>query len=127
MENLEQYVQDFSGCSLVVSHDRAFLDLTCDELFVLDMEGNISFYPGPYSEWRAFEQAKKEQAKKEQVKKEEAQQKALSEKQRKKTRGFLTEKREKRTQLQGKKGAEGAQYNYGSPSYPADELGREFF
>lgn len=72
MENLEQYVQDFSGCTLVVSHDRAFLDLTCDELFVLDMEGNISFYPGPYSEWRAFEQAKKE----------EAQQKALAEKQR---------------------------------------------
>ncbi|HKM06268.1 MAG TPA: ABC-F family ATP-binding cassette domain-containing protein [Sphaerochaeta sp.] len=62
MENLEQYVQDFSGCTLVVSHDRAFLDLTCDELFVLDMEGNIVFYPGPYSEWRAFEQEKKEQA-----------------------------------------------------------------
>ncbi len=72
MENLEQYVQDFSGCSLVVSHDRAFLDLTCDELFVLDMEGNISFYPGPYSEWREFEQAKREQA----------QQKALAERQR---------------------------------------------
>ena len=62
MENLEQYVQDFSGCTLVVSHDRAFLDLTCDELFVLDMEGNIVSYPGPYSEWRAFEQDKKEQA-----------------------------------------------------------------
>ncbi|HKL57474.1 MAG TPA: ATP-binding cassette domain-containing protein, partial [Sphaerochaeta sp.] len=60
MENLEQYVQDFSGCSLVVSHERAFLDLTCDELFVFDMEGNISFYPGPYSEWRAFELEKKE-------------------------------------------------------------------
>ena len=71
MENLEQYVQDFSGCTLVVSHDRAFLDLTCDELFVLDMEGNISFYPGPYSEWRVFEQAKRE----------EAQLKALAEKQ----------------------------------------------
>ncbi|MGB4407044.1 MAG: ABC-F family ATP-binding cassette domain-containing protein [Sphaerochaeta sp.] len=84
MENLEQYVQDFSGCSLVVSHDRAFLDLTCDELFVLDMEGNISFYPGPYSEWRAFEQAKKEQAKKEETKKEESQQKALAEKQQEK-------------------------------------------
>ncbi len=75
MENLEQYVQDFSGCTLVVSHDRAFLDLTCDELFVLDMEGNISFYPGPYSEWRAFEQEKKE----------EAQQKALAERQRAKS------------------------------------------
>ncbi len=74
MENLEQYVQDFSGCALVVSHDRAFLDLTCDELFVFDMEGNISFYPGPYSEWRASEQAKKE----------EAQQRALAEKQRNK-------------------------------------------
>ncbi len=67
MENLEQYVQDFSGCTLVVSHDRAFLDLTCDELFVLDMEGNVSFYPGPYSEWRAYERVAKEQAKKEEL------------------------------------------------------------
>ncbi len=65
MENLEQYVQDFSGCTLVVSHDRAFLDLTCDELFVLDMEGNVSFYPGPYSEWRIHEKEEKELAKKE--------------------------------------------------------------
>ncbi|MDY0288081.1 MAG: ABC-F family ATP-binding cassette domain-containing protein [Sphaerochaeta sp.] len=73
MENLEQYVQDFSGCTLVVSHDRAFLDLTCDELFVLDMEGNVSFYPGPYSEWRAFELRKREQAKK-----EEAEHKAIA-------------------------------------------------
>ena len=67
MENLEQYVQDFSGCTLVVSHDRAFLDLTCDELFILDMEGNVSFYPGPYSEWRAYERVAKEQAKKEEL------------------------------------------------------------
>lgn len=61
MENLEQYVQDFAGCTLVVSHDRAFLDLTCDELFVLDMEGEVSFYPGPYSEWRGFVQAQKDE------------------------------------------------------------------
>ena len=74
MENLEQYVQDFSGCTLVVSHDRAFLDLTCDELFVFDMKGNIFFYPGPYSEWRAFEQTKREKE----------QQLALAEKQRSK-------------------------------------------
>ena len=74
MENLEQYVQDFSGCTLVVSHDRAFLDLTCDELFVLDMEGNVSFYPGPYSEWRAAEKAHQEQ-----LKKEELHQRATSE------------------------------------------------
>lgn len=56
MENLEQYVEDFQGCTIVVSHDRAFLDLTCDELFVLDMEGNVTFFAGPYSEWRTSQQ-----------------------------------------------------------------------
>ncbi|AEV28742.1 ATPase component of ABC transporters with duplicated ATPase domain [Sphaerochaeta pleomorpha str. Grapes] len=62
MENLEQYVQDFAGCTLVVSHDRAFLDCTCDQLFVLgDDEQGILSYPGPFSEWRLSLQEKKEE------------------------------------------------------------------
>ena len=39
MENLEQYIQDFEGCVLIVSHDRAFLDLCCDQLFILEEIG----------------------------------------------------------------------------------------
>jgi ATP-binding cassette subfamily F protein uup len=61
MENLEQYVQDFAGCTLVVSHDRAFLDCTCDQLFVLGGEQGILSYPGPFSEWRISLQEKKEE------------------------------------------------------------------
>jgi ATP-binding cassette subfamily F protein uup len=61
MENLEQYVQDFAGCTLVVSHDRAFLDCTCDQLFVLGEEEGIVSYPGPFSEWRISLQEKREE------------------------------------------------------------------
>nr|WP_321294525.1 ABC-F family ATP-binding cassette domain-containing protein [uncultured Sphaerochaeta sp.] len=52
MENLEQYVQDFSGCVLIVSHDRAFLDLTCDELFILDVNKPVRYETKRYSQWR---------------------------------------------------------------------------
>ena len=52
MENLEQYIQDFEGCVLIVSHDRAFLDLTCDELFVLEEGGSVRYEAQRYSEWK---------------------------------------------------------------------------
>jgi ATP-binding cassette subfamily F protein uup len=52
MENLEQYIQDFEGCVLIVSHDRAFLDLTCDELFVLEEGGTVRYEAQRYSEWK---------------------------------------------------------------------------
>lgn len=52
MENLEQYIQDFEGCVLIVSHDRAFLDLTCDELFVLEEGGTVRYEAQRYSQWR---------------------------------------------------------------------------
>lgn len=52
MENLESYIQDFSGCALVVSHDRAFLDQACDHQFILgDKEGNVINWPGSYTDW----------------------------------------------------------------------------
>lgn len=52
MQRLEQYVLDFEGCVLVVSHDRAFLDCTCDQLFILDGTGDIHSYAGTFSEYR---------------------------------------------------------------------------
>ncbi|MGH0052940.1 MAG: ABC-F family ATP-binding cassette domain-containing protein, partial [Sphaerochaetaceae bacterium] len=52
MENLEQYIQDFGGCVLIVSHDRAFLDLTCDELFVIEAGGIVYYEAQRYSDWR---------------------------------------------------------------------------
>lgn len=52
MENLEQYIQDFDGCALIVSHDRAFLDLTCDELFILEEDGSVTYATMQYSAYR---------------------------------------------------------------------------
>lgn len=52
MQRLEQYVLDFEGCVLVVSHDRAFLDCTCDQLFILDGTGAVHSYAGTFSEYR---------------------------------------------------------------------------
>ena len=51
---LEQYLADFKGCVLVISHDRFFLDSIVDHLFVFEGEGVIRDFPGNYSEYRAF-------------------------------------------------------------------------
>ncbi|MDY4611328.1 MAG: ABC-F family ATP-binding cassette domain-containing protein [Sphaerochaetaceae bacterium] len=52
MQRLEQYVLDFEGCVLAVSHDRAFLDCTCEQLFILDGTGAVHSYAGTFSEYR---------------------------------------------------------------------------
>ncbi len=48
MENLEEYIAAFPGCVVIVSHDRAFLDCTCESLFVLK-DGKITHFPGSWS------------------------------------------------------------------------------
>ena len=53
---LADYLKDFEGCVLVVTHDRHFLDSIADHLFVLEGDGVIKDFPGTYSEyslWRA--------------------------------------------------------------------------
>ena len=51
MRRLEEYILDFSGCALIVSHDRAFLDRTTDHLFVFDGCGGIQEFPGTFSDY----------------------------------------------------------------------------
>jgi ATP-binding cassette subfamily F protein uup len=46
---LEDYLEDFNGCVIVVSHDRYFLDRTVDAIFAIEPNGNIRQYPGNYS------------------------------------------------------------------------------
>lgn len=64
---LEDFLLEFPGCVLVVSHDRYFLDKVAEHLFVLDGEGNIKDFPGNYSayvEWvKKEEQIEKEKSK----------------------------------------------------------------
>lgn len=49
---LEDYLVNFKGCVIVVSHDRFFLDRICDHLFVLKGNGSIRDFPGDYSTYR---------------------------------------------------------------------------
>lgn len=48
---LEDYLEKFSGCLIVISHDRFFLDNIVDHLFVMEGNGNIKDFPGNYSEY----------------------------------------------------------------------------
>ena len=52
LQALEEFLDDFPGCLLVVSHDRYFLDKLCDHLFVFEGGGRIKDFNGHYYEWR---------------------------------------------------------------------------
>lgn len=51
---LEDYLRNFSGCLIIISHDRSFLDSTVDHLFVFTGGGQIKDFPGTYSDYRDF-------------------------------------------------------------------------
>lgn len=51
---LEEYLQSFKGCLLIVSHDRYFLDKTVDHLFVFGDNGEVKDFVGQYSEYREY-------------------------------------------------------------------------
>jgi len=55
---LENFLLDFPGCLLVVSHDRYFMDKIVDHLFVFRGNGGIEDFPGNYSDFRAYEDSK---------------------------------------------------------------------
>ena len=54
---LEEYLEDFNGCVIVVSHDRYFLDRTIEKIFALEPGGNLRQYPGNYSVYLDYKQA----------------------------------------------------------------------
>ncbi|MDN6279514.1 MAG: ATP-binding cassette domain-containing protein [Psychroflexus sp.] len=58
---LEQFLLDFPGCLIVVSHDRYFMDKIVDHLFVFENE-DISDFPGNYSDYRAYRKLEQEEA-----------------------------------------------------------------
>ncbi|MGK7940609.1 MAG: ATP-binding cassette domain-containing protein [Crocosphaera sp.] len=60
---LEEYLEEFNGCVIVVSHDRYFLDRTVDTIFALEGEGKIKQYPGNYSVYLDYKKAAEEKAK----------------------------------------------------------------
>jgi ATP-binding cassette subfamily F protein uup len=59
---LEEYLEDFNGCVIAVSHDRYFLDRTVEKIFALEPGGNLRQYPGNYSVYLDYKQAEEAQA-----------------------------------------------------------------
>lgn len=62
LQVLEEYLQDFRGCVIVVSHDRYFMDKVVDHLLVFNGEGKIDDFPGNYSEYREWKSLQKHEA-----------------------------------------------------------------
>lgn len=82
LSTLEEYLMDFPGCLIVVSHDRSFLDRLSDHLFVFKGQGEIKDFPGTYTMYREKYKKEEKQKKKEIVaeKKQEEQPKKSTKK-----------------------------------------------
>ena len=63
LQVLEEYLRDFKGCVIVVSHDRYFMDKVVDHIFVFNGNGNIKDFPGNYTDYRDWREEEKENAK----------------------------------------------------------------
>ena len=59
LQILEEYLQDFPGCVIVVSHDRYFMDKVVDHLLVFKGDGVIKDFPGNYTQYREFNRGEK--------------------------------------------------------------------
>ncbi len=123
---LEEFLLDFPGCILMVSHDRYFLDKLVDHLFIFQGDGKIKDFNGDYSEYRVMqkeqdrEQRRQERAQQQEVKaarkEEEDQKPGLTFEQRKELKRLekdLGRLEEKKTELEGK---------FASPDITAEQI-----
>ena len=62
LQILEEYLQDFAGCVIVVSHDRYFMDKVVDHLLVFRGNGDIKDFPGNYTQYRQWERMQQNDA-----------------------------------------------------------------
>ena len=90
---LEDYLEDFNGCVIVVSHDRYFLDRTIDKIFAFE-EGKIREFPGNYSVYLDFKRA--EEAKEKQLQAELEKEKPKFETQKVETKVIKEDNKKKR-------------------------------
>ena len=88
LEVLEEYLQDYPGCVIIVSHDRFFMDKIVDHLLVFNGEGVIKDFPGSYTQYREWESLKP---------KETQNDKKLVDTEKKEKREFVGEQRRKKT------------------------------
>ena len=59
LQILEEYLQNFRGCLIIVSHDRYFMDKVVDHILVFNGNGQIKDFPGNYTQYRAYESTNK--------------------------------------------------------------------
>lgn len=71
LQVLEDYLADFKGCVIVVSHDRYFMDKVVDHLLVFKGDGEIKDFPGNYTQYREWNELQESEVEKEQQKKKE--------------------------------------------------------
>ena len=88
LEVLEEYLQDFPGCVIIVSHDRFFMDKIVDHLLVVRGNGDIKDFPGNYTQFREWESLKP---------KAETADKSNATSEKKEKREFVGEQRRKKT------------------------------
>lgn len=79
LQILEEYLQQFQGCVIVVSHDRYFMDKVVDHLLVFQGQGDIRNFPGNYSQYRVWKEAKEVTINKNKEEKEKTQKVRLNE------------------------------------------------
>lgn len=63
LQVLEEYLRNFKGCVIVVSHDRYFMDKVVDHLLVFNGQGDIRDFPGNYTDYREWKEARQRQEK----------------------------------------------------------------
>jgi len=71
LSTLEQFLLDFQGCMMIVSHDRYFMDKLADQLFILTGDGEVKIFLGSYTEFREEEKEREKAENKAEQKKEE--------------------------------------------------------
>ncbi len=76
LQTLEQFLLDFQGCVLIVSHDRYFLDRLVDHVFAFEGNGIVKDFPGNYSEYRQWKYDSEDEA--EELAKEQKQKEIIS-------------------------------------------------
>ncbi len=92
LQKLEDFLQGYKGCLLVVSHDRYFMDEVVDQLFVFQGDGMVKGFMGNYSQYKDYLEAKLKEERKEQNAQKREEAKPV--KQREKTKRSFKEERE---------------------------------
>lgn len=92
MQVLEEYLADFPGCVIIVSHDRYFMDKVVDHILVFKGQGNIKDFPGNYTQYREWTDDEEKQASETEEKKQEQRKEQESRVEKQKTKLSYKEK-----------------------------------